>query len=207
MNHKEIERAICSASDGELLELADVARRFSPSLFHGQFATIIRTRLHAIGAASAASEWDAHTERAPALPEVPVLPDTTLFHHLFAIIADPATSRAKLDQFATVQGVAEAARAEAIAELEKLAAARAEHQFALNSASDQQARDLAAKRAEVDADLAKRTREVARRENAAAATAAALQQREEKLRADTTAVEQLRADLQRRMAALKAAAA
>jgi hypothetical protein len=56
-------------------------------------------------------------------------------------------------------------------------------------------------------DLAKRTWEVARREEAATAADADLQAREQKLAADTAAVEQLRADLQRRLDTIRSAAA
>jgi hypothetical protein len=200
----DIRRMVYSATDDDLRDLAKVVVWRFPGSLHPQFVDIVRERLRGI-APRAAEELD--VAKTNTLPEAPTLPDMAPLHHLLAIIADPAASRALLDQFAAAETAARSAAAEAREAHTALASERAastaqvaEDRKQRDEAREAHASAIAKERDEFTKACRARESELARLEKAHHAAAT-------QLAAETERVKQQRADLERRMAALKAAAA
>jgi hypothetical protein len=202
----DIQRAVYSASDKDLLELAGIAGKF-PALLQPQFVKVLHERLSVVAPHIAAPLGAAAKANAPSLPEVPTLPDTTPLHQLLAIIANPDAARTLLDQFAAAETAARSAAAEAKEAHAALASERAASTAQV--AEDQRQRDegreahasaIAKEREQFAKECRGREAELSRLEKAHREAAA-------QLAAETERVKQQSADLERRMAALKAAAA
>jgi len=118
---------------------------------------------------------------------------------LESLTVDPAGARARLNELSASIVEAQNAAASAKAEREQLESVRAEHQSKLDSAQEQHDRRIEAERPPFEEKSAARERALAQRE-------AAMREAEDKLKAETEAAASLRADLNRRINQIRAAA-
>jgi hypothetical protein len=131
----------------------------------------------------------------------PSSPDaSTAVFALLAVVADPAAAKAALEKIATARGDAESAIERAAAAQADLDAARKEQHQALEKERDEHDWALAQSESAFEADCARRKRDLDARDDAATQLLA-------KAKADSEAAAELKADLQRRVDAIRAAVA
>jgi hypothetical protein len=124
--------------------------------------------------------------------------DMESFYKLLAIIADPDAAKKRLDELAASQAEAKAALDAVHVAHAELDAARLAQDQALKNASDEQEKRLADAKSAFTANCSARARALDERDDAAKQLLA-------KAKADSEAAAELRADLERRVAAIKAA--
>jgi chromosome segregation ATPase len=130
--------------------------------------------------------------------DLPVTLET--LQNLVSLLANPDATKQRITEMQTATATLQQAIDEQKTQMAAFAVAEASHQEAINAATDEHAAKLAADQAAFNSECARRKSELDARD-------AELSQLQARAQADAEAAEVLRADLEARLAHIKAAAA